>query len=89
MSIENPDNPGEETPAGNGPDDFVPFSDLRKFNVDSRLPATRRLVDAIARIEEDGPSGGNVVYTAIAHLVNAIQDVESQFVILRQQVQGD
>lgn len=88
MSIENPDNPGEETPAGNGPD-FVPFSDLRKFNVDSRLPATRRLVDAIARIEEDGPSGGNVVYTAIAHLVNAIQDVESQFVILRQQVQGD
>ena len=44
-----------------------------------RLPGSKRT----------RPSGGNVVYTAIAHLVNAIQDVESQFVILRQQVQGD
>ena len=88
MSIENPDNPGEEMPARDGPD-FVSFSDLRKFDIDSRLPATRRLVDAIARIEEDGPSGGNVVHAAIAHLINAIQDVEIQLAELRQQVQGD
>ena len=78
--------PGD--PPGDIGDDEFPFSVLRGVDLHPQMTASRKLLTAIALLEEEGAGDMEPTHAAIGKIVQAILEVEAQVVELRRRLDG-